>query len=536
MPESDRPRDRLRVAAAQFATGIDLEENLATCLRMIDAAAAEGAELAVLPEFCNHISVYADGAHCRAVAVPLDGAWMGSVARRVARHRMYAALAVTVPRSDGTVTVTSVLLGPDGRIAATAAKQTLMGNERAHLSPGTGPGPVADTAFGKVGLYACMDGVTFEIPRTFAVRGARLLLNNLNSFARDEAALHVPVRAAENGVFAVAANKVGPLLPADRVAEFSEALGVPPEALEGAGESQIVAPDGTAVARGPATGEAVVVADIDLSQCRPDRLHHRRPEVYGPLAVPHTAEPAPVQIPRLVAGCVPGAPADPGLIDEAVAAGAKLVVLPELTPVPAAIAGDVMVVTTAKRAGRHLGQVWTAQGLVHEQAQIHQCDRHRDATRLGEEVGLHRTLFGDLAVIVGDDHVYPETVRLAAVAGASLIAVCWQPEQPWECDLALVERAAENRISLAACGPQGSLGAAMLLDPPADSLWSRRRSTVYDGTINSPVRLSAGPGDCLLLGELHPGRAANREISKDTDLVGGRAWQASGALTRPNPV
>ena len=252
-------RDRVRVAAVQFATGTGLDENLAVCLRMLDAAAAEGAELAVLPEFCNHISVYEDRAHCRAVAVPLDGAWMGSLARRVARHGMYAALAVTVPRTDRGVTLTSVLLGPGGEIVATADKQTLMGNERVFLCAGEGPNPVADTAFGRVGMYACMDGVTFETSRTFAVRGARLLLNSLNSFARDEAALHVPVRAAENGVFAVAANKVGPLLPADRVVEFSQALGVPAEALEGAGESQIVAPDGTVVAKGPETGEAVAV-------------------------------------------------------------------------------------------------------------------------------------------------------------------------------------------------------------------------------------------------------------------------------------
>ena len=534
MPETTRVRDRVRVAAVQFATGTDLDENRAVCLRMLDAAAAEGAELAVLPEFCNHISVYTDSAHCRAVAVPLDGAWMGSLARRVARHGMYAALAVTVPRTDRGVTLTSVLLGPGGEIVATADKQTLMGNERAYLCAGEGPNPVADTAFGPVGLYACMDGVTFETPRTFAVRGARLLLNSLNSFARDEAALHVPVRAAENGVFAVAANKVGPLLPADRAAEFSQALGVPAEALEGAGESQIVAPDGTVVAKGPETGEAVVAADIDLSCCRPDRLRGRRPEVYGPLAQPRTAAPAPVRAPRLVAGCVPGAQTNPELIDEAFAAGARLVVLPELTPAPAAIPAGVLVVTTVKRDDQHVGQVWAVDGVVHEQAQIHYCDRHREATRLGDSVGLHRTPFGDLAVIVGDDHRYPETARLAAIAGAHVVAVCWQPEHRWECDLALVERAAENRFSLAACGQPGRLGAAMLLDPPADSLWNPGRSSRYDGTINYPVCMRAGPDDGLLVGELHPGRAVNREVSRDTDLVSGRAWKAAAVLVRPS--
>ena len=209
-------------------------------------------------------------------------------------------------------------------------------------------------------------------------------------------------------------------------------------------------------------------------------------------------------------------------------------VLPELTPAPAAIPAGVLVVTTAKRDDQHVGQVWTADGVVHEQAQIHYCDRHREATRLGDSVRLYRTPFGDLAVIVGDDHRYPETVRLAAIAGAHLVAVCWQPEHRWECDLALVERAAENRISLAACGQRGRLGAAVLLDPPADSLWNARRSSRYDGTINNPVCMRAGPDDGLLVGELHPGRAVNREVSRDTDLVSGRAWKAAAVLAQPS--
>jgi len=564
LPESERALHRLRVAAAQFAVGTDVDANLAVCVRMLDAAAAEGAQLVVLPEFCNHLSVYDSADHCRAVAVPLDGDWLGALARRAAHHGIYAALAVTVPRAGGRVTVTSVLVGPDGEIIATADKQMLMGNERARLSAGQSPSTVAGTVFGPVGLYACMDGVTFETPRALAVSGARLLCNSLNSFARDEASLHVPVRAAENGVFVAAANKVGSLLPADRIADFSTALGVPAEALAGAGESQIVDPDGTVLAKAPSAGEAVIVADIDLSRSRPERLGGRRPRVYGPLARPGTAAPAPAAMSSVTVACVPGAHQHPELISEALQAseligeampdpvvrpagealraseligeafdaGALLVVLPELTPVPGIPAG-VLVVTTAERDGGHVGQVWTSGGLVHEQAQIHRCDRHPDVTRLGDRISLHRTPFGDMAVIVGDDHRHPETIRLAAVAGARLVAVCWQPEHRWECDLALLERAAENRVSLAACAPPGPLAATMLLDPPADSLWNPGRTQPFDGTINAPACLRAAPGDGLLVGTLHPGRAINREVSKDTDLVGGRSLAAAAVLAQP---
>ena len=151
-------------------------------------------------------------------------------------------------------------------------------------------------------------------------------------------------------------------------------------------------------------------------------------------------------------------------------------------------------------------------------------------------VGFTGHVGGDIAVLVGDDHRYPEAVRLAAIAGAHLVAVCWQPEYRWECDLALVERAAENRVSLAACAPMGCLGSAVMLDPPADSLWNPHRSSPYDGTINTPTTMRAEPTDGLLTATLHPGRALNREVSKDTDLVGGRPWQASAVLSANPPV
>ena len=38
----------VRVAALQFATGIDIQENLQTCLRMIDKAAEQRVQLMVL--------------------------------------------------------------------------------------------------------------------------------------------------------------------------------------------------------------------------------------------------------------------------------------------------------------------------------------------------------------------------------------------------------------------------------------------------------------------------------------------------------
>ena len=46
--------DTIRVAAAQFHVGNDVEKNLETCLRIIHEAGAHETDLLVLPEFANH--------------------------------------------------------------------------------------------------------------------------------------------------------------------------------------------------------------------------------------------------------------------------------------------------------------------------------------------------------------------------------------------------------------------------------------------------------------------------------------------------
>ena len=209
------------------------------------------------------------------------------MAATAARRRIHLVVNVTVHRKRGRVTDTSFLFDPKGQLRASADKQVLIGHENDFFARAEAASPVVETAIGRIGLYACMDGVICETPRALALGGAQLLCNSLNSFALDEASLHVPVRAAENRVFVVAANKVGLLVPAAAVDGVVQATGIPARFLHGAGESQIVAPDGTVLAKGPVEGEAVVMAELDLRQAddkrRPDgsdRFLARRPSLY----------------------------------------------------------------------------------------------------------------------------------------------------------------------------------------------------------------------------------------------------------------
>lgn len=533
----------VRVAAVQFAVTEDSEANLATCLRMTDAAAAEGAKVVVLPEFCNHVSWYADREHARRMALSLDGPFVSALAAKAAEHSLHLMANCTLARADGRTTGSNILFGPDGTILAVTDKQVLMGSERDHLDPAIEASPVVDTAVGRVGLYSCMDGVINETPRMLGVGGAQLLLNSLNSFALDEASLHVPVRAVENRVWVVASNKVGPLVPEHSIAMVAERVGVPAEMLHGAGEAQIVAPDGTVVAIGPRTGEAVVTADIDVALAddkrRPDGtdvMASRRPELYGAILDAPRGRQRPAGADELVTAVV-GPEGDQdvaGLLTEALATGAGLVVLPELAEIGpdaivAALAGSEALVATSVADGEsHVGLVLGASGEVLRQRQLHPCARHDWVGALGDGLNVVDLPWGRLALVVGDDALYPETFRLAAFQDVDVVAVPFTTQAAADLDPLLLERAAENRINVAVASRRGVYGGGALFPLSADfTLWAPDRGP-FAGIISRPDPvLATGPVE---VATLRPACAVNRFVSKGTDLVDGRPWALAAAL------
>ncbi len=261
-------KDRIKAAAAQLHAGSDIDTNLASCLRVLDKAAAEKPDLVVLPEFCNHLSWYDDADHCYRVSLQLDGDFLKAIANKAREIQAYVVIGVTLQRDGGKVSGSNLLYSPEGELLGLSDKQVLIGHENDFLERATEPGAVIDTELGRLGLYMCMDGVINETPRCLALRGADIMLNSLNSFAPDEGNLHIPVRAAENKVFVVAANKIGPLVPEAMMEGISAATNIPVEFLNGAGESQIVAPDGTVLAMAQTREEEVVFAEIDVAQAR----------------------------------------------------------------------------------------------------------------------------------------------------------------------------------------------------------------------------------------------------------------------------
>jgi predicted amidohydrolase len=572
--------ESVRVAAVQLGAGVDLEANLATCLRMIDEAAGHGPDLIVLPEFCNHASWYTDQAHCHAVSLDLEGPFLAAIAARAATHGCYIVINCTLRRDGGQASGTSLLYGPTGELVATSDKQVLMGHENDFLQPAHEPGPVVETLIGRIGMYACMDGVINETPRGLALRGAQILCNSLNSFARDEAALHVPVRAAENRVFVVAANKVAPLLPEALLGPVSQATSIPEEFLHGAGESQIVAPDGTVLARGPLVGEAVVIADIDPAQAddkrRPDGTDifgARRPELYAVIGQARSAvTSAPGAATLEAAVYQPGAegadaiPEAAAAIGAAAAAGVELLVLPELFCFAGGVVSDaaeaversqlaLQALADACRAGstcyvatslvkpavggyQHVGVLIGPGGLAARQPQLHACERHASwATNLGEEIAVTQLPWGRLAIVVGDDSIYPETFRLAALGGAEVVALPMQLVERWELETGLRERAAENRICLVAASRPSAAGAGAIMTLQGDfTLMTPWKTRPFDGVLSTPLVTEAGATPGMTRATIHPAHAQNKLVSHRTDLLNGRPWQLAGAITQAERV
>lgn len=564
----DRPAPgEVRVASLQYGATTDVARNLAKTLELIDIAGAEGADVAITVEFANHVSWYEDREQVHAAAIKLDGEWVEKVGAKAKEHEMWIVLNGIVERSPDKVTGTNLMFSPAGELVGESSKQVLMGSERDHFDPGDEVTPLIETPLGATGMYSCMDGVIAETPRSLAVRGARVMLNTVNSFAPDEAALHVPVRAAENKVWVVSANKVDFLVPDGPRPKVVEALMTDEDTVRGSGESMVVAPDGTIVARAPKRGEAVLVVDIDPSladdKTRPDGtdvMAARRPEIYAPIAQEPKGRQHGPGAPSVRSAAIQLEADGEAAIGEAaervaaaVADGVKLIVLPELfcfedgiNPTKAgfgmtALRGfqaidalqkalgdsDAVVVTSLPHEGWHHGVVISSAGVVHRQPQLHRIERHALWTDyLGDTVEAIELPWGRLAVVVGDDAIFPETFRLAALADADVVAVPFDVQERWEIDYGLRERAAENRVNLvAATRPRSGLGASVLIALEDFGMWRKDRKARFDGVISCPPMVVAEPKPGATVLDLHPDEATNRMVSKSTDLVDGRPWQ-----------
>ena len=260
----------MRAAAVQLSSTPDRDRNLEAADRLTRAAAAQGAELVVLPE---KWPVLGTPEQTAAGAEPLDGpalSWARGAARELGIDLVAGSLAERVDGAERGAN-TSVHVGPDGEDRAVYRKIHMfdveVGGRTYRESEHEAPGDEvvgSELANGEgLGLTICYDLRFPELFRILAVRGATVVTVPAaftETTTRDHWEVLLRARAIEDQCFVVAANQIGEPAPGIRTG----------------GRSMIVDPWGLVLAQAP-DAETFVVAELDFDRLR--RVRRKLPSL-----------------------------------------------------------------------------------------------------------------------------------------------------------------------------------------------------------------------------------------------------------------
>lgn len=251
---------RCRVAAIQMVSAPDVETNLASAGRLIEAAAARGAQLVALPEyFCILGRHETDKVKVRekdALLAGGGGPIQTFLAEAARRNKVWLVGGTLPVESDDATRVRSAcyVFDADGVRVARYDKIHLFSfksgaenyDETRTMQPGETP-VIVDSPFGRLGLSVCYD---VRFPELYRAQLPVDIWFVPSAFTATTGAAHwetlLRARAIENLCYIVA--------PAQG--------GLHPNGRRTHGHTMIVGPWGEIVAQ-QAEGEAVVIADIE---------------------------------------------------------------------------------------------------------------------------------------------------------------------------------------------------------------------------------------------------------------------------------
>ncbi|WP_017612218.1 carbon-nitrogen hydrolase family protein [Nocardiopsis salina] len=251
-----------QVAVAQFAPGEDKDENARSVAQLTARAAAEGAEVVLLPEYAMFTASRTDRRYVEA-AEPLDGPFVTAAAETARREGVYVVLGVNEADEGAQATHftnTLVALSPKGERVALYRKIHLYDafgvRESEVVAPGAIEEPETFTVGGVTfGLQTCYDLRFPEVTRRIADAGVHVLLLAAQwvpgPLKEDHWRTLARARAIENTVYVAAAGQPAP---------------------RGAGNSMVIDPMGTPVS---ALGEetfAVSTARVSASRVEEVRV------------------------------------------------------------------------------------------------------------------------------------------------------------------------------------------------------------------------------------------------------------------------
>lgn len=269
----------MRLALAQLSADPDRDANLEKALDAMDRAAEEGADAIVFPELAvdRFFPQTPDDPHAKANAEPIPGPITDAVRKKAEERGLVTVFNFYEATRDDQFYDSSPVFDADGAFLGTTRMVHITEyehfHEQAYYDPGDLGAPVYKTAAGRIGVAICYDRHYPEYMRALGVGGAELVVipqaGTVGEWPEGLYEAEVRVAAFQNGYFAALCNRVGV-----------------EDDLHFAGESFVVDPEGRVVARAKSGEEDLLVADLDLTQCRratAQRLfwRDRRPELYS---------------------------------------------------------------------------------------------------------------------------------------------------------------------------------------------------------------------------------------------------------------
>ncbi|MGO4568815.1 carbon-nitrogen hydrolase family protein [Rhizobium sp. 2YAF20] len=252
-----------KAAAIQMCSGVDPEKNAADMARLVSEAAGLGAIYVQTPEMTG--AVQRDRAGLRAVLRDeSDDIIVRTAASLAAELGIFLHIGSTaIALDDGKIANRGFLFGPDGVLINRYDKIHMFDvdldngeswRESAVYRPGA-EARIASLPFAELGFSICYDVRFPQLFRTQAVAGAEVMTVPA-AFTKQTGEAHWEIllraRAIENGMFVIAAAQAG----------------LHQDGRETFGHSMIIDPWGKVLASAGGTGEAVVVAEIDVAQVK----------------------------------------------------------------------------------------------------------------------------------------------------------------------------------------------------------------------------------------------------------------------------
>jgi 5-aminopentanamidase len=287
--------DTTVVACCQLGPVLgDLAANRELTAGAVTRAAAQGANIVVLPELISSGYVFESRAEARACAEAPDGATITGWAQLAADHGIVIAGGFC-ETAGGEVFNSAALVDPDG-LRCVYRKAHLWDNESKWFVPGCAAPPVVATRFGRMALMICYDLEFPEWVRLPALAGAQLLCAPTNWPAsprpageRPAEVVRVQANAAVNRMFVAACDRTGEERGVGWVggSVIVDADGWPLAATpQAAGSNLAVVPAGAGT-DGPVTivAECRLGDALDKAIGPANNVHaDRRPELYERLA------------------------------------------------------------------------------------------------------------------------------------------------------------------------------------------------------------------------------------------------------------